>query len=70
MPSESKDTTRVDLQLICRVGEKSTVGGDLLGSLMPHTPSVKISVAVHFINFHLSLDKKASLEKLGILSSN
>ena len=32
MLPESENTTHVDLQLICRVGEKSTVGGDLLGS--------------------------------------
>lgn len=70
MPSESKDTALLICSSYCRAGEKSTVGGDLSGSRMPHIPSVKISVAVHSVNFHLSLEKKASLEKVGIFSSN
>ena len=70
MPPETKDTAVLICSSYCRVGEKSIVGGDLYGSLMPHTSSVKISVAVHFINCHLSFENKASLEKLGIFSSN
>lgn len=70
MPHESKDTTRIKLQFPLWNWQEEHSRGRSVGQLNASCFLCKIFVTVRFINFRLSLENKASCEKLGIFSSN